>query len=121
MKNFMRINNAKNVQIQVLVTADPVPITPLTATNVLLTWAQNQIAKSKYVKALSVKLIIIHNGMKKPILITHVNIMNTTQNKNFTIILAMKIHFSMQKQYVIDVNRKVIVKRGMIVKKILLK
>jgi len=54
--------------------------------------------------------------MKKPILITHVNIMNTTQNKNFTIILAMKIHFSVQKQYVIDVNRKVIVKRGMIVK-----
>ena len=121
MKNFMRINNAKNVQIQVLVTADPVPITPLTATNVLLTWAQNQIAKSKYVKALSVKLIIIHNGMKKPILITHVNIMNTTQNKNFTIILAMKIQLSMQKQYVIDVNRKVIVKWGMIVKMILLK
>ena len=59
--------------------------------------------------------------MKTPILVTHVNIMNTTQNKNFTIILAMKIQLSRQKQYVIDVNRKVIVKRGMIVKIILLK
>ena len=59
--------------------------------------------------------------MKKPILITHVNIMNTTKNKSFTIILAMKIQVSMQKQYVIDVNRKVIVKWRIIVQTILLK
>ena len=59
--------------------------------------------------------------MKKPILITHVNIMNTTQNKRYMIILAMKIQVSMQKQYVIDVYSKVIVNRGMIVKMILLK
>ena len=121
MKNFMRINNAKNVQIQVLVTADPVPITPLTATNVLMTWAKNQIAKSKYVKAMGVKLIIMNNGMKTNILVTHVNIMNTTQNKRYMIILAMKLQVSMQKQYVIDVNRKVIVKWGIIVQVILLK
>ena len=48
--------------------------------------------------------------MKTPILITHVNIMNTTQNKRNMIILAMKIQISIQKQFVIDVNRKVIVK-----------
>ena len=59
--------------------------------------------------------------MKTPILVTHVNIMNTTQNKRYMIILAMKIQVSMQKQYVIDVYRKVGVNRGMIVKMILLK
>ena len=59
--------------------------------------------------------------MKTPILVTHVNIMNTTQNKRYMIILAMKIQVSMQKQYVIDVYSKVIVNRGMIVKMILLK
>jgi len=47
--------------------------------------------------------------------------MNTTQNKRYMIILAMKIQVSMQKQYVIDVYSKVIVNRGMIVKMILLK
>ena len=70
---------------------------------------------------MDVKFNIMLFGMKPAILITHVNIMNTTQNKRYTIILAMKIQLSMQKQYVIDVNRKVIVKWGMIVKKILLK
>ena len=59
--------------------------------------------------------------MKTPILVTHVNIMNTTQNKRYMIILAMKIQVSKQKQYVIDVYRIVIVKWGMIVKMILLK
>ena len=59
--------------------------------------------------------------MKTPILVTHVNIMNTTQNKRYMIILAMKIQVSMQEQYVIDVYSKVIVNRGMIVKMILLK
>ena len=59
--------------------------------------------------------------MKTPILVTHVNIMNTTQNKRYMIILAMKIQVSMQKQYVIDVYSKVIVKWGMIVILILLK
>ena len=59
--------------------------------------------------------------MKPAILITHVNIMNTTQNKRYMIILAMKIQVSMQEQYVIDVYSKVIVNRGMIVKMILLK
>ena len=59
--------------------------------------------------------------MKTPILVTHVNIMNTTQNKRYMIILAMKIQVSMQEQYVIDVYSKVIVKWGMIVKMILLK
>lgn len=59
--------------------------------------------------------------MKTPILITHVNIMNTTQNKRNMIILAMKIQISIQKQFVIDVNRKVIVKWRMIVKVIILK
>ena len=70
---------------------------------------------------MGVKLIIMINGMKTNILVTHVNIMNTTKNKSFTIILAMKIQVSMQKQYVIDVNRKVIVKWGIIVQVILLK
>ena len=64
---------------------------------------------------------MIYNGMYKTILVTHVIRMNTTQNKSFTIILAMKIQISMQKQYVIDVYRKVIVKRRMIVIVILLK
>ena len=59
--------------------------------------------------------------MKTPILITHVNIMNTTQNKRNMIILAMKIQISIQKQFVIDVNRKVIVKWRIIVQTILLK
>ena len=66
-------------------------------------------------------MIIIENGIKTPILVTHVNIMNTTQNKRYMIILAMKIQVSKQKQYVIDVYRIVIVKWGMIVKMILLK
>ena len=121
MQNFMRIKNAKNVQTQVLVTADFVAITPLTATNVLLTWAQNQIAHYKYVKAWDVKLKIILFGMQPAILVTHVNIMNTTQNKRYTIILAMKIQISIQKQYVIDVNRIIIVKLGIIVIMILIK
>ena len=68
-----------------------------------------------------VKLVIIQNGIKTPILVTHVNIMNTTQNKRNMIILAMKIQISIQKQFVINVNRKVIVKWGIIVKLILLK
>ena len=38
----MRTKNAKNVWIQVLVTAIPVTITPLTATNVLLTYAKSK-------------------------------------------------------------------------------
>ena len=69
---------------------------------------------------MDVKFNIMLFGMKPAILITHVNIMNTTQNKRYMIILAMKIQVSMQKQYVIDVYSKVIV-WGMIVKKILLK
>ena len=64
---------------------------------------------------------MVNNGIMTPILVTHVNIMNTTQNKSFTIILATKIQVSMQKQFVIDVNSKVIVKWRMIVKVILLK
>ena len=59
---------------------------------------------------MDVKFNIMLFGIKPAILITHVNIMNTTQNKRYTIILAMKIQISIQKQYVIDVNRRVIVK-----------
>ena len=66
-------------------------------------------------------MVIKNNGIKTPFLITHVNIMNTTQNKRNMIILAMKIQISIQKQFVIDVNRKVIVKWRMIVLVILLK
>ena len=47
--------------------------------------------------------------------------MNTTKNKRNMIILAMKIQISIQKQFVIDVNRKVIVKWRIIVQTILLK
>ena len=68
---------------------------------------------------MDVKFNIMLFGMKPAILITHVNIMNTTQNKRYMIILAMKIQVSKQKQYVINVNSKVIVKIGMIVKMIL--
>ena len=70
---------------------------------------------------MDVKFNIMLFVMKPAILITHVNIMNTTQNKRYMIILAMKIQVSMQEQYVIDVYSKVIVNRGMIVKMILLK
>lgn len=59
---------------------------------------------------MDVKFNLMLLGIKPAILITHVNIMNTTQNKRYTIILAMKIQISIQKQYVIDVNRRVIVK-----------
>ena len=59
---------------------------------------------------MDVKFNIMLLGINPAILITHVNIMNTTQNKRYTIILAMKIQISIQKQYVIDVNRRVIVK-----------
>ena len=70
---------------------------------------------------MDVKFNIMLLGIKPAILITHVNIMNTTQNKRYMIILAMKIQVSMQEQYVIDVYSKVIVKWGMIVILILLK
>ena len=76
----------------------------------MLTWAENMIAKTKYVKAMVVKFPLIHHGITTIILVTHVNIMNTTQNKRNTIILAMKIQISIQKQYVIDVKISIIVK-----------